>query len=356
MINVRNNDTRNRVWPLLMMSACACTCMVFDQPAAHAQTQPASDRCSSIAQGPWTDGVPAERQEVARTSFQNARAREDRADLEAAKTAYLLALSNWDHPKIHGNLAHLLARLDRPREAYAHVRQALRYGELPYTCEQTVLADLRRLATRLRKRVSEVIINCPRGAADVTLNGTRLCERDRQERVLLEAREHTLVAEAAGKTSVTRIIGTLGGERTTIDLQLSPVRKFAAWKPWLLVGSGVLLGALGGVSHARARTNLARADDLADTCPSGPEGCPADSHKSQAIRVALEREGIHRGVAIVSYVSGAALLISGVALVFYNQARTSEVYERGDRRGLTVVPMIELGAAGKAELTLQWRF
>lgn len=317
-------------------------CQLFLPVRAKAQD---STSCSSSRR--WGGSSTSRKQQaLARWHFDQAREREQDAQLAQALSAYQRALTHWDHPRIHGNLAHLLMRLDRPQLAYTHVRKALAHGTAPFACEQRVYAGLRSLERRLRRQVSELSIICPATVADVNLNGQRLCDGEESEHLFLTATEHTLVAKADGRTSVTRVIGLLAGEQTTLHLKMLPVRKLAPWKPWVGVGAGALLGMAGGLARWQSSASFERFAAHAANCPSGPMGCDGASAAAQAALAARHKGRLYQYTATASFAAAGVVSALGVALLFFNRPERSVVYTRANREGLLVVPMTEPGMVG----------
>jgi len=81
----------------------------------------------------WAVGVSTERQEAALAHLQEGNSLlKESLFLEAAKV-YRKALSEWDHPGIHYNLALALLNLDQPVEVYQNLVAAVKFAPIRST-------------------------------------------------------------------------------------------------------------------------------------------------------------------------------------------------------------------------------
>src|SRR5690349_1908096 len=88
---------------------------VPDEPSSHGgAAEPVSDATARLktSERPWAAGVSAERQEAALKHLQEGNGLLKESLFVAAAKVYRQALTEWDHPGIHYNLALALLNLD----------------------------------------------------------------------------------------------------------------------------------------------------------------------------------------------------------------------------------------------------
>ena len=103
-------------------------------PAVSSQAQ--SELPGTHAQRPWVVGVPAREQKAATDLFREGNALLKESLFVQASAKYREALSHWNHPGIHYNLALALLNLDQPIEVYKHLEEALKYGPAPLDADK----------------------------------------------------------------------------------------------------------------------------------------------------------------------------------------------------------------------------
>jgi hypothetical protein len=124
-------------------------------------------------------------------------------------------------------------------------------------------------------------------------------------------------------------------------------RKWSAWKPWTVLGTGVALAAGGGLLHFKARDSYRRFDAQATDC--GLAGC----EPTPALGELRSRGNTFQKVAVGAYAAGGALLATGVVLAFINRAQpyrlSPDEHEQAVSLGLSL-------AEGEREVMLTVQF
>ena len=125
------------------------------------------------------------------------------------------------------------------------------------------------------------------------------------------------------------------------------MRRWAAWKPWTVVGSGVALGLVGVPLFLSARDNFATYDaEIARLCPAG---CDADQLPTTVID-ARKRGELQHELAVGMFVAGGAVAATGIVLVIVNQPRLEPVARP---RTFALTPRVGWKSAG-IEATLRY--
>jgi tetratricopeptide (TPR) repeat protein len=293
---------------------------------------------------PWARGVPAETQEQARAIYRQ-------GNREFAQKAYATALEKyrraaqlWAHPAIEFNLAQCLVRLDRPVEAHHYFVQSLRHGEPPLGAFYQRAIEERQ---RLEAQLSWLEVTCDEPGAIVSLDGKTLFTAPGSAKRLLRPGKHQVLASKTGYVTAAQNKLLLPRTRTKMELRLKMEqvlqRRWAIWKPWAVVGSGLLLAGAGVLFQVLGQRRYDEfGDDLTAECPSGclPEDVPQDTRDLRSSGEAMS------GVAVGLFSLGSAVALAGAVLAIINQPRALE-------ESSAVLPIAGRRSAG---LTLRGRF
>lgn len=270
---------------------------------------------------PWAEGTTEAARARARDLYEHGNRLLADGLFSAAASKYRQALTDWQHPGIHYHLMLALINLDRPIEAFASAGESLRYGEAALGPEH--YRDAMVLRAVLARQVAEIEVVCDEPGAIVTLDGAPLLVGPGRERRLLAPGQYQLVATKDGYRDAAETITASPNGVTTTTLALErdpgpPVRRWAAWKPWAVVGGGAALVAVGVLINQNAVSSFERSDTLlARSCPTG---CyPGEYPPAYSDLVASGNRD--RTISRISYALGAAAIIGGGAMAYLNQPR-----------------------------------
>lgn len=326
----------------------------MDAPAApDAQGEPDAQ---VPMDGPWMKGVTAETQEAAREIFLQGNALIKDTLFAKAAGKYKEAIALWQHPAFYFNLAIAQLALDQPIEAHGSLEQALRHGEKPLG-EQRYRQAKSHLQ-RLDRELAHIEVTCDEPGATLTLDGELLFKAPGRHEGLVRPGDHQLVAGKTGYLTRTRQLVLSPGQRLAIDIEMTTLedardssRRWAAWKPWAVVGAGALVGVAGGVLHWRAAADFRGFDNAfkrLDCADAG--GCEEDTLSSFAGQ--LQRAVWEQRIAVTAYAVGGVVLATGLTMAYVNRPRLAES-EAGDAEAVSVIPVVSPRAAG---VTALWRF
>ena len=107
-----------------LMTALVLAGNVAAQPATPATPAAPGPR-------PWADGVSQEEQRAALALFNEGNAQLRDSIFPKAAEKYREALTHWQHPAIHYNLALALVNLEQPIEMFRALEKAMEYGPGP---------------------------------------------------------------------------------------------------------------------------------------------------------------------------------------------------------------------------------
>jgi hypothetical protein len=305
----------------------------LEPPRAPGDT-PADTPAAPGVENEWSRGVPeAQRQAAEALFYEGNRLMRESITLTAA-AKYREALTHWDHPNIHYNLSVALMTLDQPVETYEHLQQATKYGPKPL--EQERYEHARNYITLLEKQLVHAKIRCAVPEATVELDGKQLFTTPGEFDGLVRAGRHTLVARREGYVTNQSVRMWEGGRTADVDLELKTAadltvttRRWAAWKPWALVGVGAAAVGAGVYLQYTGADKIHTVDQKSlELCPS-PDFCP-DGEPAELAKMREEGERMQKG-AVIAYAAGGAALVTGVVLVFMNRGETHvRSYDSGE--------------------------
>ncbi len=295
---------------------------------------------------PWADGVPEAEQSAALDLFNRANELFSHNDYAAAAAIYREALSHWDHPAIHGNLATAMVHLDDPLVAYHHVELALRWGKAPF--EPHVYEQIITNRKLLLGQLARIEVDCDVPGAKIALNGETLFVGPGSHKTYVRAGAQQVVAAKPDHLTFTRQFQALPGQVTRVVVELVPLseagryeRRWKPWKPWAVAGAGVAVVAVGVGLELSAKSNIDEFEaEIARSCP---DGCAVDELPPAVL--ALEDSGRTRSkIAVSAFVVGGAAVATGAVMLYLNRPRRVHLDSSGQRIG--VAPVVAPGMAG----------
>lgn len=304
---------------------------------------------------PWSQGIPVETRRAARALFLEGN-RLFRVPLFARAAAhYTAALEQWPHPAFYFNLA--LAQLNLGEEVSArdNLERALQHGEEPFGADE--YEEARQQLREIERQLGRVHISCKTRGAEVTMDGATLFTGPGTYQGWVKAGPHELTAKKSGYLSEARRVTVAIGALQELDLKLITLdeaadknRRWAVWKPWLVVATGTAVAAGGGVFHALAARNFSAYDDafLQLDCVKmeSSTGC-AKGQVPSSLSDQLSKARRQQIVAISSYAIGGALIATGAVLLYLNRPRLLEQEtSRPSASQITVVPELSPDSLG----------
>lgn len=324
-----------------------------DAGAAKAEAVTELDKeqpASSSVKRPWAEGVSDSRQATARAHFQEGNALLRDSAFASAAQKYAEALSDWDHPGIHYNLALALINLDRPLEVREHLKRATAFGTGPL--DQSRFDHAQSYLKLIEQQLTPLTVQCDVPDAVVLFDDRQLFRGPGRFEGFVLPGEHIIRANKPGFETTVYQRTLLPGKPTRLHLGLYTqgelTRKLLpGWIPTLITGVGVAAGGVGALLLVQADSKYNEYDHEISTRPSCENGCSPDA-ELRGLRDSAKR---YRTVGTVFAASGGALLVGGVTLLIVNAAAARrESPEELDRRMTwsAVVTPNYLGLSGGA--------
>jgi hypothetical protein len=311
------------------------------------------NRAESVER-PWARDVTPERQKAAERLFLDGnRLLKDSLFVQAVDK-YRAALSNWDHPGIHYNLALALLNLDQPLAIHEHLQASLRYGAAPLDGEK--FDHAKKYLALVMQQLAKVEVVCDEPGATVALNGKTILRSPGRYESLARPGEHTVTAERPGFVTTRQTKTLLPGKPTTFQVKLYKPeelieyrRPWPMWGPVMLTGAGALILATGAVLTVNARDRFRDFDEQVATRQSCAAGCVPDSELERS-----KNQGeTFQTLAVVSYAVGGAAVAGGIVLMVLNRSVPHRI-EPGER--VTAFSVAPSFGPGHASMLASGRF
>jgi hypothetical protein len=330
-----------------------------DQAIAQDQAPaPAQEESNS---SPWNKDVSVAQRDEAQGIFEKGNYHFERSGYSKALAEYRKAIVLWNHPAIRYNMAICLMQLDQPIEAAGHLEKSLHYGEKPLG--RRLFSEGQLHQKNLAARLSVVEVATKDAGARVTLDGEELFTGPGSAERTVLAKKHQIVASKEGMLTLTKDFIPEAGEVSKIKIKLVPlsesnvvlVRRWDTWKPWAVMGGGVVVGAIGGTFYLLTARNVDAYDQgIAAACPSG---CSTDSQVYRDLKHKKDRGALQNKVMVGSLVAGGLALSTGVVLLFLNRPRVQHLGGSSGDSGPQVSLNPLWGHHGTGALTeLHWQF
>jgi hypothetical protein len=291
------------------------------------------DDATASEDRPWSKGVPLERRQAARAIFLEGNELIKDTLFARAADKYREAIELWDHPAFHYNLAIAQINLDQPIEAYRSLKQAMRHGEAPLGTNR--FEQTRNYLKLLESQLARLEVICDEPGTEVSVDGKPWFVGPGRHEDLVRPGEHQLLASKTGRVPRAQKIVLSPGQVESIRLSTAALgdvveeRRWDAWKPWSVVGAGTAVILAGGVVHWRSAANFGdfdtRVEELSCSADDQPvtRGCKADQ-VTPDLKQTLDRARLQQRVAVSAYMTGGAILGTGLVLVYLNRAQVRE--------------------------------
>lgn len=180
--------------------------------AATAQAQSGDD----TAPKPWYRGVSDTDQERAKTLFTEGVALHKQLFYSDAIAKYQQALTHWDHPDIHYNLARAHISLGQSIDAYNELLASMKYGKISLTEEDWATAQ--EYKTLLEAQIARIEVSCAIDGAVVTVDDKELFRGPGKKELLVLPGPHRVSATKAEHQDADEWLQVNPGERKRVEL------------------------------------------------------------------------------------------------------------------------------------------
>ncbi len=301
-----------------------------DQPDQPPQDPIGEIKPSDAAEKPWATGVPPEKKLKAQELFNEGNAAMSDGIFPTAAEKYREAITYWDHPGIHYNLALALVNLDQPVEMYNALEKALVHGSEPLGGEERFARakDFLKLVEGNLVRVEYTVVE---PGSVLILDGKEVLQGPGTFKAMIREGEHAIAARAEGYSPTQLNLKLLGGETSRLEIKLftdaeltREKRMMPGWVPYAVLGVGVALGGVAVWQHTSAKTGFEDYDQaIADCAMDDPTGgCSNTDAATFNLKSSAESK---QTLAAAMYTVGGVALAAGVVLVILNRPKTYRI-------------------------------
>ena len=307
------------------------------------------------ANRPWAQGVNPSEQRTALAMFHDGNVQLNDGLFAKAADKYKEALSHWDHPAIHYNLALALMNLDQPIEAYDNFQMAVKYGEAPLQSKDK-FDNAKNYMVVLDKEIGEVEVTCNKKGAKVAVDGREVFVAPGTYKGKVRVGKHTFVATLEGHPTQVDAPYISSGAPFRIELKLYTVaeltryrRKWdATWMPYAVFGAGAVIAGVGALSELHSSDKYRDYDRDVAKCNDVNTGC-ANSSALKNIRSAGDE---YKTAGFVLYGVGAAAAAVGITMWYLNRPESYQIRPEDMappvEPAVTVTPVVSPQFAGAA--------
>lgn len=304
----------------------------------------------------WNQGVTEEQRKLAQPFFDAGNDFFERSMYAKALAEYEKAIAHRDHPAIRYNLAVCLINLGRPVQAHENLIAGMKHGAGPLA--KGLFKEGNTYLKLLLGQLAEIRITTEEEGAKVSLNGKMLFIGPGEITLMVKPEQHLVTTTKPGMLADNQEIIPRTSESNVVSIKLFPPRakvrlkpRWAPWKPWAVIGAGVALSAAGVPLYVFARRNMSDYDDEVITRFDAQD----DEHRNQPLDLPnsvtdLRSKAKTQNVAAISlFVSGAAVLTTGVVLLVLNRPQREKVPAKRsalDARNLSITPIVDGNGSG----------
>lgn len=311
---------------LFVATLCLLPSRAEADQAQKTLTAPAETAGASSEATPWSAGVSASEQAAAVKPFEEGNAFLKDSLFKLAANKYREALTHWDHPGIHFNLALALFSLDQPEQVYVHLKKALAYGEGPLDADKVERAKA--YITLLEQQLTPIVVTCDQAGTAVRMDGQVLFTAPGKYEGWVRSGEHTWSASKPGYELTQRTLVLKPKEPVTIKLHVyeqeeltTSKRRYSGWVPAIpIIAGAAILG--GGIAmNFVARDTMQQFEsELDDGCDisSAQPSCPPSNDATNL----KERAEMFEVISIAGIATGGAAIATGLVLLSFNRKST----------------------------------
>jgi len=271
---------------------------------------------------------------------------------------YRSALAHWDHPAIHYNLALALINLDQPLDVYEQLNKAIEYGAEPL--EKDKFDHAKEYLKLVEGQLADIEVSCDKIGAKVAVDGKDVFVAPGQYAAKVRVGKHTFFADKQGYNA--RVTAPFIGpnEKFRIELKLYTAEELTryhrkwqnTWFPYIVAGSGALVGLAAGGIELSAQASYKDFDRAIAACNAqtgNNAGCPSGTSLNS-----MKQSGdTKKVIGYVGYGVAGAAIATGLSLAWLNrrqpyQIRAEDLQNEQEEkpRAVAIVPVLAPDMAG----------
>ena len=254
-----------------------------------------------------------------------------------AAARYREALSFWDHPAVHYNLALALINLDQPIEVFDQLNEAIKYGNDPIG--QDKFDHAKEYLKLVAGQLADIEVSCTKVGAKISVDGKEVFTAPGSYKAKVRVGKHTFYGDKEGYNARVTAPFIGPGETFRIELKLYTAKELTRyrrrwdkeWMPYTVIGAGALVGIIGGGFEYLASSNFKDFDTAVAKCnttsvmnspKTTPMGCPSSTSGLLDMR---NSGNTKRTIGIVGYGVAGAAIATGAVLAYLNRSQPYQI-------------------------------
>ncbi|HEX7840775.1 MAG TPA: hypothetical protein VF469_25030, partial [Kofleriaceae bacterium] len=267
-------------------------------------------------------------EDCALSNFHDANAVLNNGLFPQAAKRYREALSCWDHPAIHYNLALALINLDQPIEVFDQLNEAIKYGADPLG--QDKFDHAKEYLKLVAGQLADIEVTCNKVGAKISVDGKEVFTAPGSYKAKVRVGKHTFYGDKEGYNARVTAPFIGPGETFRIELKLYTAveltrysrRWSQTWMPYTVLGAGVLAGLVGGGFEYLANSNFKDFNTAVARCNTTTMGCSSSTSGLLAMR---DSGNTKRTIGIVGYGVAGAAIVTGAVLAYLNRSQPYQI-------------------------------
>lgn len=295
----------------------------------------------------WSVGVTEDRQHAARKLFVDGNALLKESFFKQAIQKYREALTHWNHPGIHYNLALALINLEEPLQVRQHLLESIQYGAAPL--DEKKLEHGRNYLKLIEQQLAMFEVSCQESDAIVVLDGQQVLRTSGKHSVALMPGEHHITVTKPGYVSRDYNLMLFPGRQEKLTIRIfteeqliEKHRRWPFWLPVAVTATGVALVGTGWGFLNQSNKKYEKFDSAIEQNPSCDSGCTP----SKSLAAMRDTAGTYKTAATVALATGAATFTGGTVMLLLNMTVSRSLTPEERERLATVQPVFSPNAVG----------
>ena len=240
-----------------------------------------------------------------------------------AAEKYREALSHWNHPAIHYNMALALINLNQPIEVFDELTKAMACGP-PALGDQEKFDRAKGYMTLVEGQLADVEVSCDKIGAKVSVDGKDVFVAPGKYTAKVRVGKHTFYADKEGYNARITAPYIGPGEHFRIELKVYTAKELTdyrrkwknTWFPYVVLGAGAVVGIAAGGIELSAQSSYDQFNTKVAACNTTAAGCPINTPGITSPRNSGDTK---RVIGYVGYSLAGAAIATGTVLLWLNR-------------------------------------
>jgi hypothetical protein len=273
--------------------------------------------------------VSADDEKAALIAFRQANEQLNDGFFKKAAEKYREALSHWNHPAIHYNLALALINLDQPVDVFDELTKAMAYGAEPLDNKEK-FDHAKEYMRLVEGQLANIEVSCDKIGAKVSVDGKEVFVAPGKFTQKVRVGKHTFYADKQGYNARINAPFIGPGETFRVELKLYTAEELTryrrkwqnSWFPYVVMGAGAVVGLAAGGIELSAQSSYDQFNTKVAACNTATAGCPTNTPGITSLRDSGDTK---RTIGYVGYGIAGAAIATGAALLWINRQHAYQV-------------------------------